>query len=68
MIGPVSLTVGHGDGDKPRSNAASDDVGAHGGSAEERWAPFYERLNRVLADQVQNLLIGVREFAARITA
>ena len=23
-------------------------MGAHGGSAEERWAPFYERLNRVL--------------------
>ena len=36
MIGPVSYTVGHVDGDKPRSNAASDDVGAHGGSAEER--------------------------------
>ena len=33
MIGPVSYTVGHGDGDKLRSNAASDDVGAHGGSA-----------------------------------
>ena len=27
------------DGDKLRSNAASDDVGAHGGSAEECWAP-----------------------------
>ena len=39
MIGPVSYTVGHGDGDKLRSNAASDDVGAHGGSAEECWAP-----------------------------
>ena len=39
MIGPVSYTVVHGDGDKPRSNAASDDVGAHGGSAEERRAP-----------------------------
>ena len=39
MIGPVSYTVVHGDGDKLRSNAASDDVGAHGGSAEERWAP-----------------------------
>ena len=35
MIGPVSYTVGHGNGDKLRSNAASDDVGAHGGSAEE---------------------------------
>ena len=39
MIGPVSYTVVHGDGDKLRSNAASDDVGAHGGSAEERGAP-----------------------------
>ena len=39
MIGPVFYTVGNGDGDKLRSNAASDDVGAHGGSAEERWAP-----------------------------
>ena len=40
MIGSVSYTVGHGDGDKPRSNAVSDDVGAHGGSAEERRAPI----------------------------
>ena len=51
MIGPVSYTVGHVDGDKLRPNAASDNVGAHGGSAEECWAPrFYERLNRVLDD------------------
>ena len=48
MIGSESYTVGHGDGDTTRPNAASDDVGAHGGSAEERWHPFYERLNRVL--------------------
>ena len=26
-------------------------MGAHGGSAEERWAPFYERLNRVLDEE-----------------
>ena len=39
MIGAVSYTLGHGDGDTTRPNAASDDVDALGGSAEERWAP-----------------------------
>ena len=38
-VGSESYTVGHGDGDTTRPNAARDDVGAHGGSAEERWAP-----------------------------
>ena len=44
MIGAESYTVGHGDGDTTRPNAASDDVGAHGGLPKSAGHPFYERL------------------------